>query len=101
MAIPTIEGLGAPTAVQAQQVAVRKTETSAEGQGAIAPRKAAGGASGAPPAGGAGGSASASESTNYDKKDTNRDGVVSALEELAYDLKHPAALTGSLLDVRA
>lgn len=95
MAIPTIEGSSGVNAAQTQQAAVRKTAAGAS--------RAAGG----PPAGGAGkpsataGSASSSESTSYNKKDTNKDGVVSALEELTYDMKHPAARTGSLLDVKA
>jgi hypothetical protein len=109
MAIPTIEGSGGLAAVQAQQAAVKKTEAGAETQTAIAPKKAAAGASrgaGAPPAGGAGKPAAAagattSESTSYNKKDTNKDGVVSAIEELTYDLKHPTAQTGSAVDVKA
>ena len=45
---------------------------------------------GTPPAGGAKGSGSAKseDSKVYDKKDTNKDGTVSLLEELAYNLTH-------------
>ena len=49
--------------------------------------------SGGSPAGGAGKSSGAGSSSSsnktYDKKDTNKDGTVSAMEELAYDLKNP------------
>lgn len=54
----------------------------------------AGGKGGAPAGGG--GAAAASDassssdsSTVYDKRDTNKDGVVSPEEELAYEMKHP------------
>jgi hypothetical protein len=53
------------------------------------------GGGGGMPGGGAGKSASSSNSASpnsnkvYDKKDTNKDGVVSAQEELEYALKHP------------
>lgn len=100
MAIPGIEGLAGLSSAQTQQVAVRKTDASADSQSAIAPKKTAAGAprgAGGPPAGGT----SSSQSTSYDKMDTNQDGVVSAFEKLTYNLKHPAASTGSLLDVRA
>ncbi len=49
---------------------------------------------GSPPAGGAQGpggaqgKAKSDDSKVYDEKDTNKDGVVSALEELAYSLTH-------------
>jgi Ca2+-binding EF-hand superfamily protein len=44
---------------------------------------------GAPPSGGgAQGKAKSDDSKVYDEKDTNKDGVVSALEELAYNLTH-------------
>ena len=49
---------------------------------------------GAPPAGGAQssrgaqGKSQSDDSKVYDKKDTNKDGIVSALEELTYDLTH-------------
>lgn len=110
MAIPGIEGLVGLTSAQMQPVAVRKTDASADSQGAIAPNKTAAGAprgAGGPPAGGTGkssgaaGSTSSSQSTSYDKMDTNQDGVVSAFEKLTYNMKHPEASTGSLLDVRA
>jgi hypothetical protein len=52
----------------------------------------AGGQGGAPP-NGAKKSSSTSDSSSpyktYDKKDTNKDGTVSSMEELAYSLKHP------------
>jgi hypothetical protein len=41
------------------------------------------------------GNASQSSSQTYDKRDTNKDGVVSALEQLEYDLKHPLEANGS------
>jgi Ca2+-binding EF-hand superfamily protein len=46
---------------------------------------------GPPPAGGAGKSGGASQSSNsttYDVKDTNKDGKVSAMEELVYEMKN-------------
>jgi EF-hand domain pair len=49
-------------------------------------------AGGAPPAGGggaAGGTSGSSSTKSYDKKDTNKDGTVSDMEELLYSLKHP------------
>ena len=56
------------------------------------------GAGGAPPGGGKQ-SSSTSESSNstksYDKRDLNKDGTVSAEEELLYDLKHPAEVRNS------
>ena len=61
---------------------------------APAPPKGMGG-KGGPPSGGANksgapaGGAQSGSSKSYDKKDTNKDGIVSALEELAYDLKNP------------
>jgi hypothetical protein len=62
------------------------------------------GAQGAPSSGGTGGmpaggaqasSGTSSSSSNkvYDKKDANKDGTVSAQEELEYDLKHPSEVT--------
>jgi Ca2+-binding EF-hand superfamily protein len=58
------------------------------------------GAQGAPPSGGATGGAQASNGAStsssnktYDKKDANKDGTVSAQEELNYDLKHPGEVT--------
>lgn len=64
---------------------------------------AAGGqaAGGVGKAGATGGGGSANQTTSYDKKDTNKDGVVSAIEELTYDLKHPVATNGSVIDVMA
>jgi hypothetical protein len=51
---------------------------------------------GPPPSGGAGrsGGASSSSSTTYDVKDTNKDGKVSEMEELVYEIKM-AAKSGS------
>lgn len=52
--------------------------------------------SGPPPGGGgaksaSGASSSSSSNTTYDVKDTNKDGTVSAAEELQYALQHPDA----------
>lgn len=69
----------------------------AGGKSGAAGGQAAGGAGKAPAAGGG----SASQTTSYDKKDANKDGVVSALEELTYDMKHPVATDKPVLDVRA
>jgi len=69
----------------------------ASGKSGAAGGQAAGGAGKASAAGGG----STSQTTSYDKKDANKDGVVSALEELTYDLKHPVATDESVLDVRA
>jgi hypothetical protein len=50
----------------------------------------------------ASGSSSASATGTYEEADTNQDGVVTALEQVTYDLKHPGKIqTGSLLDVKA
>jgi hypothetical protein len=58
-------------------------------------------------------SSSSSSTKTYDKKDTNKDGTVSAYEELVYDMKHPAtqdndgngtrtgAQVGALVDAQA
>lgn len=69
-----------------------------------------------PPPGGAkpGGSSQGGSSTNYDVKDTNKDGTVSAAEELVYEIKHPdkaatevstkstgSNKTGTIIDVTA
>jgi len=55
-----------------------------------------GGAKGPPPSGGAGksGGTSSNSSTTCDVKDTNKDGTVSAMEELVYEIKN-AAKSGS------
>jgi Ca2+-binding EF-hand superfamily protein len=52
--------------------------------------KKIGGHSGLPPAGGgkAGGATQGSDSKTYDVKDTNKDGTVSAMEELIYEIKN-------------
>jgi hypothetical protein len=55
------------------------------------------------PAGGGGGTSrpsgsgntSQSSSQTYDKRDTNKDGVVTVVEQLEYDLKHPSEANGS------
>lgn len=49
--------------------------------------------SGKPPAGGAGkpGGVQGGDTKSYDVKDTNKDGTVSAAEELIYDMKHATA----------
>lgn len=71
---------------------------------------------GTPPRGGSktggaqksGGSTNSSNSTNYDKRDANKDGVVSPEEKLTYNLKHPEEAinkesqnAGNYLDVTA
>ena len=51
---------------------------------------------GPPPSGGSapsGTSGGSGSTKSYDKKDTNKDGTVSDLEELAYALKHPETAT--------
>jgi hypothetical protein len=51
---------------------------------------------GPPPSGGSapsGTSGGSGSTKSYDKKDTNKDGTVSDLEELAYAMKHPEAAT--------
>jgi hypothetical protein len=58
------------------------------------------GAKGAPPAGGGqAGSASTSTSSSstksYDKADANKDGTVSAVEQLLYSIKHPDVTSSS------
>ncbi len=70
----------------------------AGGKSGAASGQAAGGAG---KAGAAAGGGSASQTTSTDKKDANKDGVVSAIEELTYDLEHPAATDGSVIDVKA
>ena len=49
--------------------------------------------SGKPPPGGAGkpGGAQGGDTKSYDVKDTNKDGTVSAAEELIYEIKHATA----------
>jgi hypothetical protein len=62
----------------------------AGGPGGVRP---AGGPRGGAPHGGAkessGTKGSSSSNKVYDKKDTNKDGTVSAMEEIVYDLVHP------------
>lgn len=95
MGVSGINGSNVSGSVRATQVVVDKT-------GATGSR-----AAGGKPSGGAGksaaasGSFSASQSTVYDKKDANKDGMVSALEEATYDLEHPSAKSGSKIDVTA
>ena len=62
-----------------------------------------GGAKGPPPSGGAGrsGGASNSSSTTYDVKDTNKDGKVSAMEELVYEIKNAAKSSSKTSDSSA
>jgi hypothetical protein len=55
----------------------------------------AGGQDGAGGAKGGGGPAGGPIEDVYDAKDTNKDGAVSAQEELVYDLKHPQASQNS------
>jgi hypothetical protein len=68
-------------AAAAQSAPAAKTQSAAAGGGK------------APASGGSASSSSSSssstESLKYDKRDTNQDGVVSAEEALAYELKHP------------
>ena len=56
--------------------------------------------SGPPPSGGAGksGGTSSSSSTTYDVKDTNKDGKVSAMEELVYEIKNAAKTVSNASD---
>ena len=60
------------------------------GKGGPPPGGAPAGGHGAGGAGQSSGAASTSSAKTYDKKDTNKDGTVSSVEELAYDLAHPA-----------
>ena len=62
-----------------------------------------GGAKGPPPSGGAGksGGASSSSSTTYDVRDTNKDGKVSAMEELVYEIKNAAKSSSKTSDSSA
>src|SRR5450830_575844 len=56
---------------------------------------------GPPPAGGAGkseGTSQSSSSTTYDVKDTNKDGKVSAMEELVYEIKNAAKASSKTSD---
>jgi hypothetical protein len=47
-------------------------------------------------------SSTASSATDtYEDADTNKDGVVTAIEQMTYDMKHPGAQTGSTVDVKA
>ena len=88
----------------AQQAYADIKKTMAQGPGAggamAGSRGAARGgqrAGGAPPSGGkkpsgasgSSGSSSASSTKTYDKKDLNKDGTVSVMEEIEYGLKHP------------
>lgn len=51
---------------------------------------------GPPPSGGSGtDAAQADSSTVYDKRDTNQDGIVDAIEALAYSLEHPEVKAAS------
>ena len=82
---------------------IKKTMAQAPGAGGgmAGSRGAAGGGQrpgGTPPAGGqkpsgasgsTASSSSASSNKTYDAKDTNKDGKVSAMEEIEYDLTHP------------
>ncbi len=86
MAISAISSASSINATLAAQTALKKVSTSAAGN-------AAGGGGGAKAGGAAPASGTSSTSDNslvYDVRDTNKDGVVSAQEALAYALKHPA-----------
>jgi hypothetical protein len=63
--------------------------------------KAGGGAPNGPPPGGAGkaGGASQTSTTSYDVKDTNKDGSVSAMEALVYEIKHASQSTSKTSEV--
>ncbi len=63
-------------------------------------KKGSGSAGGHPSgtAGKSGGASQSSSSTSYDVKDTNKDGTVSAVEELVYDMKHASSSTSKTSD---
>jgi Ca2+-binding EF-hand superfamily protein len=57
---------------------------------------------GPPPSGGAGkpgGTSQSSSSTTYDVKDTNKDGKVSAMEDLVYEIKNAAKASSKTSDM--
>lgn len=56
---------------------------------------------GRPPSRGKPSGASENGSTSYDVKDTNKDGTVSAAEELIYDIKHAAQPTSKTIENNA
>lgn len=95
MAVSGINGSNVSSSVQATQVVVDKPDASGS--------RAAGGkpSGGAGKSTGASGSSSAGQSMVYDKKDANKDGLVSALEEATYNLEHPSAQSDSRVDVTA
>jgi hypothetical protein len=69
-------------AAAAQSAAAAKTQSAAGGGTAVAAGASASSSSSSS-------SSSSTESLKYDKRDTNKDGVVSSEEALAYELKHP------------
>jgi hypothetical protein len=86
-----ISGIGSTSGVGTSQVTVnvgRKT-------GGSAP-------TGAKPSSSSSSSQSTSTSATdtYEDADTNKDGVVTAVEQATYDLKHPGAQTGTTVDVK-
>ena len=99
-----IEAIGSSTAVDLTSLAQSQATSASKAVGKTAPsgmQKAGG----APPAGGGGAppvtssSSSSDNSTDitkiYDKRDTNKDSVVSYQEELLYSIKHSADETES------
>lgn len=95
MTVSGISSANVSSSTQATQGATKKIDVSGS---RIAVGKSSGGA--AKPAA-ASGNSSSSQSTTYDKKDANKDGVVSALEELTYDLEHPSGEADGHVDVTA
>lgn len=67
---------------------------------ASAAKKSGGGAKPAAAAPAAAQDTAAKASDTYEDADTNQDGVVTALEQVTYDLKHPGEQTGTSIDVR-
>lgn len=56
---------------------------------------------GGPPSGVKSGGASEGSSTSYDVKDTNKDGTVSAMEELVYEIKHVTQSTSKATETNS
>jgi hypothetical protein len=80
----SISSASTSDATAVQSSAAAKPQPAAGGGGA-----GGGGAGKASSAGNTSSSSSSTESLKYDKQDTNKDGVVSPEEALAYELKHP------------
>ena len=80
-----------------------KAQEASSANASAGTRKASGGG-GTSQASAASGSSSSSESDTsqiYDVRDTNQDGVVSYMEQLLYELKHPSGDTSPLEDFMA